>query len=159
MFHFNRPPRRPSKTLPCSWAGHAPGGKVELRQKGGTIGTTTNAGQGAQDAWNPDIVVRTTRQGARDIETKDPAVFPVQLRALVMEVCRDVGGLCFEPFCGSGTPIIAGGQTGRPVRAIDVALLRRKILHPSVDPVRDGDRRICDAISAERRPVTRPSQC
>lgn len=30
------------------------------------------------------------------------------------------GAICFEPFSGGGTQIIAGEQTGRRVRAIEI---------------------------------------
>ena len=85
------------------------------------------------------------------------AEVPVALAEHVITAFTDEGGICFEPFSGSGTTIIAGQQTGRAVRAIDlaptyvdVALRRWSLLHPDIPPMLDGDGRTYDEIAAER---------
>jgi DNA modification methylase len=158
VFHFNRQSRRPNKIIPCVWAGHVNPEKGGLRAKDGTVGEWTHAGQGVQDMRIPDNVLRVSRHKARGIETAHPAVFPTALPAFVMNAYSDEGDVIYEPFSGSGSTIIAGQQTGRQVRAIelapayvDVALRRFRLLYPTVPVTLDGDGRSYEAVIAERQ--------
>ena len=163
VFHFNRVGRKPNKTVPCKYAGQdthlrADGHSTAMRKADGTVGAWTHAGKPTQDFRIADSVIRISRHKARGIEVEHPAVFPVALAAFAMEAYADDGGICFEPFSGSGTAIIAGQQTGRKVRAIqlapvyaDVTLRRWCLLYPDIPPVLDGDGRTYDEIAAERR--------
>jgi DNA modification methylase len=54
-------------------------------------------------------------------EIDHPAVFPVALPQFVLESYTDAGEIVFEPFCGSGTTLLAGERTGRKVRATEIA--------------------------------------
>ncbi len=169
VFHFNRVGRKPNKTVPCKYAGQdthlrADGHSTAMRKADGTVGAWTHAGKPTQDFRIADSVIRIGRHKARGIEVEHPAVFPVALAAFALEAFADDGGICFEPFSGSGTTIIAGQQTGRKVRAIDlapayvdVALRRWRLLHPDIPPVLDGDGRTYDEIAAERRRTEPPS--
>jgi DNA modification methylase len=49
-----------------------------------------------------------------------PAMFPVELPWRCIKMHSDKGGIVLEPFCGSGTTIIACEQTGRKCRAIEI---------------------------------------
>ena len=158
IFHFNRQSRRPNKVIPCRWAGHVNSEKGGLRAKDGTVGEWTHAGQGVQEMRIPDNVLRITRHKARGIETEHPAVFPTALPAFFMNAYSDAGDVIYEPFSGSGTTIVAGQQTGRRVRAIelapayvDVTLRRFRQLYPAVPVTLDGDGRSYEAVAAERR--------
>ena len=158
VFHFNRQSRRPNKIVPCVWAGHVNSEKGGLRAKDGTVGEWTHAGQGVQDMRIPDSVIRITRHKARGIETEHPAVFPTALPAFMMNAYSDAGEVVYEPFCGSGTTIVAGQRTGRRVRAIelapayvDVTLRRFRQLYPDVPVTLEGDGRSYDVIIAERQ--------
>jgi DNA modification methylase len=44
---------------------------------------------------------------------KHSAIFPVKLPAFFLKLTTDVGDTVYEPFCGSGTTIIAAEQLGR----------------------------------------------
>jgi len=158
VFHFIRQSRRPNKIVPCVWAGHINSEKGGLRGKDGIVGEWTHAGQGVQDMRIPDNVIRVTRHKARGIETEHPAVFPVALPAFVMNAYSDAGETIYEPFSGSGSTIMAGQQTGRRVRAIelapayvDVTLRRFRLLYPDVPVTLEGDGRTYDAVVAERQ--------
>jgi DNA modification methylase len=163
VFHFNRIGRKPNKTVPCRFAGQdthlrADGHSTAMRKADGTVGAWTHAGQPTQDFRIADSVIRIGRHKARGIEVEHPAVFPVAFAAFVLEAYTDPGTLCFEPFAGSGTTIIAGQRTGRRVGAIelapiyaDVALRRWCLLYPNIAPALDGDGRTYDEIAAARR--------
>jgi DNA modification methylase len=47
-------------------------------------------------------------------------VFPVALVEAVLEAFTDPGDLVFEPFCGSGTQLIAAERTGRRCCAVEL---------------------------------------
>ena len=166
VFHFNRSSRKPNKIIPCVWAGHVNSEKGGLRAKDGTVGEWTHAGQGVQEMRIPDNVLRITRHKARGIETEHPAVFPTALPAFVMNAYSDVGDVIYEPFSGSGTTIVAGQQTGRSVRAIelapayvDVTLCRFRHLYPDLPIALEGDGRSYEAVAAERRQEQEIAAC
>jgi DNA modification methylase len=48
-------------------------------------------------------------------------VFPVALPQFVIEAYSAEGEIVFEPFCGSGTTILAAQRTGRIARAVEIA--------------------------------------
>lgn len=49
-----------------------------------------------------------------------PAVFLVALVEAVLEAFNAPGDLVFEPFCSSGTKLIAAKRTGRQCCAVDL---------------------------------------
>ena len=163
VFHFNRAGRKPNKTVPCKYAGQdthlrSDGHSTAMRKPDGSVGAWTHAGKPTQDFRIADSVIRIGRHKARGVEVEHPAVFPVALSAFVLEAYADVGDICFEPFSGSGTTLIAGQQSGRRVRAIelapvyvDVALRRWRLLFPGIEPLLAGDGRSYDEIAAARR--------
>ncbi len=156
LFHFNRQARQANKIIPCKWAGD-PLLMSGLRRADGTMSGNSHEGRPIQDFRIPDNVVRITRHKERGIETEHPAVFPVKLPAFLMETYANAGDLVFEPFCGSGTTLLAGQRTGRRVRAIelapayvDLAIARWRQNHPDLPVILDGDGRGYDAVAAER---------
>ena len=163
VFHFNRRSRKPNKIVPCKWAGHethlrADGSSTAMRGKDGKVGEWNHAGQPTQEFRIPDSVVEVTRQRGRIGDGIDhPAVFPLGLPKFFIEAYTDVGEIVFEPFAGSGTTLLAGQLTGRPVRAIelapeyvDVALRRWLQHHPGTVPVLEGSGRTFAEVAAER---------
>ena len=159
LFHFNRQARQANKIIPCKWAGD-PLLMSGLRRADGTMSGNSHEGRPIQDFRIPDNVVRITRHKERGIEVEHPAVFPVKLPAFLMETYANAGDLVFEPFCGSGTTLLAGQRTGRHVRAIelapayvDLAIARWRQNHPDLPVTLDGDGRDYDAVAAERTKV------
>lgn len=49
-----------------------------------------------------------------------PTVKPTEVFAIPMRVHTQVGDICFEPFCGSGSQIIAGERLNRRVFAMEL---------------------------------------
>ena len=159
LFHFNRQARQANKIIPCKWAGD-PLLMSGLRRPDGTMSGNSHLGRPIQDFRIPDNVVRITRHKERGIETEHPAVFPVKLPAFLMETYANEGDLVFEPFCGSGTTLLAGQRTGRRVRAIelapayvDLAIARWRQVHPDIRVTLEGDGRDYDVVAADRTKV------
>lgn len=127
VFHFNRESRQPNKIVPCKYAGQdvhlrADGTSTSMRGKDGEIGGWAHKGRPTQDTRVPDSVIRIGRHKGkigRDID--HPAVFPVALPQHLIETYTEAGEIVFEPFCGSGSTVIAAQRTERVARAVEIA--------------------------------------
>jgi DNA methylase/ParB-like nuclease domain len=64
--------------------------------------------------------INTMRPGRLDELAMHPTVKPVALVADAIKDCSHHGGLVLDPFCGSGTILIAAERTGRKARAIEI---------------------------------------
>ena len=127
VFHFNRAVRHPHKIIPCKYAGkdehlRSDGTSSSMRGKDGQVQAWTHAGQPVQDYRIPDSVIRISRQkGAIGKGIDHPAVFPVGLPEHIMRAYSNRNDIVYEPFCGSGSSILAGQRSGRQVRAVEIA--------------------------------------
>ena len=131
IFHFNRKDseaRRPNKVVPCIYAGrdtHLRGDGTSaggMRNKDGSKTTWNHVGTVTQDFRIPDSVIRVMRHKGKIGQGIDhPAVFPVALPQFVLESYTNEGEIVFEPFCGSGTTLLAAQRIGRVVRATEIA--------------------------------------
>jgi len=127
VFHFNRQSRQANKIVPCKFAGQEThlrkdGSSTAMRKADGTIGGWTAVGTPTQETKIPDSVIRIMRhKGKIGQDIDHPAVFPVALPQFFLESYTDAGDIVFEPFCGSGTTLLAAERTGRKVRAIEIA--------------------------------------
>jgi len=64
--------------------------------------------------------VNTMRAGRLEELAMHPTVKPVALVADAIKDCSRRGGLVLDPFCGSGTILIAAEKTGRKARALEI---------------------------------------
>jgi DNA modification methylase len=64
--------------------------------------------------------VNTMRAGRIAELTMHPTVKPTSLVADAIKDCSRRGGLVLDPFCGSGTALIAAERTGRKARALEI---------------------------------------
>ena len=120
IFHFNRAPRKPHKTVPSKHAGEVLGGGG-LRGADGTVHAKTGTGNAIQSHRIPDSVFRIMRhKGGLGAAGSHPAVFPVALVEAVLTAFTDPGDLIYEPFCGSGTQIVAAERAGRRCFAMEL---------------------------------------
>jgi DNA modification methylase len=62
----------------------------------------------------------TMRAGRLEELAMHPTVKPVALVADAIKDCSRRGGLVLDPFCGSGTILIAAERTGRKARALEI---------------------------------------
>lgn len=128
VFHFNRQARQPNKFVPCIYAGkdtHLRGDGTSaggMRNKDGSKTSWNHVGTVTQDFKIPDAVIRIIRhKGKIGQDIDHPAVFPVALPEFVLQSYSADGDIVFEPFCGSGTTILAAQRTGRRARAVEIA--------------------------------------
>jgi len=171
VFHFNRKDseaRRPNKIVPCLYAGRdthlrsdgtSAGG---MRNKDGSKTAWNHAGQVTQETKIPDSVIRLMRhKGKIGQDIDHPAVFPVALPQHILKSYTDKGEIVFEPFCGSGTTLLAAQRTGRTVYAteiapeyVDVTVKRFQQNFPDVPVTLASTGQTFDAVAAERRGAT-----
>jgi len=64
--------------------------------------------------------VNTTRPGRMEDLAMHPTVKPTALIAEALKDCSRRSGLVLDPFCGSGTILIAAEKTGRRARALEI---------------------------------------
>ena len=120
IVHFNRASRKPHKTVPSKHAGETLGGGG-LRGADGTVHAKTGTGNAIQSHRIPDSVIRIMRhKGGLGAAGSHPAVFPVALVEAVLTAFSDPGDLIYEPFCGSGTQIVAAERAGRRCFALEL---------------------------------------
>ena len=167
VFHFNRKdsePRRPNKIVPCIYAGrdtHLRGDGTSaggMRNKDGSKTAWNHVGQVTQETKIPDAVIRLMRhKGKIGQDIDHPAVFPVALPQHVLETYTDAGDIVFEPFCGSGTTLLAAQRIGRVVRAteiapeyVDVTVKRFQQNFPEVPVTLVATGQTFDVVAAER---------
>jgi DNA modification methylase len=96
--------------------------------------------------------------GNQDAETSHGTQKPVECMKRPMKNNSSPGQAVYEPFCGSGTSIIAAEMTGRACLAIeldptyvDVAVKRWQSF-TGQQSVLESDSRVFDAVAAERLP-------
>src|SRR5882757_2465296 len=76
-------------------------------------------GRHRTNVWDYDGV-NTMRVGRLDELAMHPTVKPVAMVADAIKDCSKRGSLILDPFCGSGTILIAAEKTGRRARAIEL---------------------------------------
>jgi DNA modification methylase len=64
--------------------------------------------------------ISSGRAGRLDELAMHPTVKPVAMVADAIKDCSRRGGLVLDPFCGSGTILIAAERTGRKARALEI---------------------------------------
>ncbi len=76
-------------------------------------------GRHRTNVWDYDGV-NTMRAGRLDELAMHPTVKPVLMVADAIKDCSKRGDLVLDPFCGSGTILVAAEKTGRRARAIEL---------------------------------------
>lgn len=118
VFHFNKSAVRPTKWVETKEQSRAAKGstnaKMGFRKEGGSAPASSPHLMG-QDFKIPDSVIRVNRSS---IDGKmHPATFPVKFASYILQSWE---GLIYEPFCGSGTTMIAAEQLGRESCGIEI---------------------------------------
>ena len=92
--------------------------------KSGTAAHVNNFELGQHGRYRTNVWdyagVNTFRSDRMDELQMHPTVKPVALVADAIKDCSKQGDIILDPFCGSGTTIIAAERTGRKARAIEI---------------------------------------
>lgn len=136
VFHFNKCAKNPYKWVEKQEENITVHKGKGSRDTDGKVKSRTNPELSMQKTKIPDSVIRVNR--VSNAPEDHPAMFPVALAAFAQQSWP---GICFEPFSGSGTTIIAGENLGRRVRAVEISgayvavALQRWADHTGLTPV------------------------
>ena len=115
VWHFNRIAIDPEKWIPCQTAGQVDYVPAKFSDAGGQY-----QGKDNRHVRNShriaESIVRVNRGASRQVE--HPAAFPV---ALVEYFAKSWLGVMYEPFCGSGTTLIAAEQLNRKCYGMEIS--------------------------------------
>lgn len=121
VFHFANKPRHAAKTEECKLAGqvtHAVGVRSGLRAPDGVVSKWSNEGQPTASHKIPDSVIRCNP--AKGGSAGHPAPYSVEFAAALVKPYASTAEVVIEPFCGSGTTIVACEQLGRACYGIEI---------------------------------------
>jgi DNA modification methylase len=123
IFHFNKVTQRPRKTKDKDPVNiHIRGKPSRMREKDGSTKAFTNSVVSQQPTKIPDSVIRVTRHtGGLGNAGDHPAVFPIDLATQILTAYSDPDQIAFEPFCGSGSVLIAAEREQRVCYGMEIA--------------------------------------
>lgn len=122
IFHFNSKARPAKKIVPCKMAGEIHSGNAGHRKADGEIQGYGGSGKAIQEYKIPDTVIRIIRQkGSIGDGIDHPAVFPIGLPLQMIQAYTDEAERVFEPFCGSGTTMLACEVSNRVCHSVELA--------------------------------------
>jgi DNA modification methylase len=117
VFHFNLLVCDCNKSVPSKTAGakHDCGAKNKRGEQGdtGRFETGSHRVQGS--------VISIAPEDGRMAGNPHPAQFPVAFPSAFVPIWTSQGGTIYEPFCGSGTTLIAAEQLGRKCYGMEIS--------------------------------------
>jgi DNA modification methylase len=120
VWHFNRKATKPHHCVPKKSKSIRDRSNDAVMRMGADSTQRASSGKSSLNTHKiPDSVIRVQRQCGK-IETGDyhPAVFPVALPTVTIQCWH---GDIYEPFCGSGTTLIAAEQLGRKCYGMEIS--------------------------------------
>lgn len=122
VFHFNREAERARKTKEKDPRNVRVKSGTGMRREDGTMSGVSSPLAGLQKNKIPDSVIRVMRhKGGLGDAGSHPAPFPVDLPGEFILAFSDPDDIVYEPFCGSGTQLIAAQKNGRTCFGMDIA--------------------------------------
>lgn len=97
------------------------GGGVMDTTSGGSYLATAKVGPRMEGMALPSNVIAVSTRAGKEERGGHTASFPVGLPAFFIKAFSDPGDLIYEPFCGSGTTIIAAEQLGRRCYGLEIS--------------------------------------
>jgi len=116
IWHFNRQSVYPEKFVECKDAGKVVAGRTRGVDGSLRVHTGTKNGDAVQSHKIHDNVFRCGTSKGQQLD--HPATFPVALPTIAMQSWP---GNAYEPFCGSGTTLIAAEQLGRKCYGMEIS--------------------------------------
>jgi DNA modification methylase len=116
IWHFNRKAVYPMKFLECAFAGRVVKASTVGKDGALRVHTATKNGDAVQSHKIADSVFRFGSAKGHGLD--HPAVFPPSLPIHAMQ---SWDGDIYEPFCGSGTTLIAAEQLGRKCYGMEIS--------------------------------------
>ena len=116
IWHFNRQSVYPEKFVECKDAGRVVAGRTRGVDGSLRVHTGTKNGDAVQSHKIHDNVFRCGTSKGQQLN--HPATFPVALPTIAMQSWL---GSVYEPFCGSGTTLIAAEQLGRKCYGMEIS--------------------------------------
>ncbi len=123
LFHFSQHRKGPIKWVETKYTERTRQRKQQTALRGydDKVDQVNSPDKYGQSFKIPDSVIRLNPQKGRDAFTKQhPAVFPVTLPEYVMRTWSNPGDIVYEPFCGSGSTMIAAQNVDRRCYALDI---------------------------------------
>jgi hypothetical protein len=131
--------------------------------KSGTAGHINNFelgqhGRSRSNVWDYSGV-NTFRLGRLGELAMHPTVKPVSLVSDAIKDCSKRNGIVLDPFCGSGTVLIAAQRTGRKARALEIdpryvdVAVRRWQAFTGKDAVLASTNQVFEEVSDARSPT------
>ncbi len=118
LFHFNHASISPNKCIPCRYPGASRAPSFKLRNRDGSMGSL-QASRPSGPTKIPHSVIRMHPEFMnRDIG--HPGVFPVGLPQYIADAYTQPAGTIYDPFCGSGSSILAAEQSARVCYAMEL---------------------------------------
>ena len=124
LFHFNQKRKYPNKWIATKYTEQSRQRehKTALRKPDDCVHRVSSPDTYGQAYKIPESVIRLHPQKARDYFTRQhPATFPVALPEFIMQTWSQPGDIVYEPFCGSGTSLIAAENLQRHCYAMELS--------------------------------------
>ncbi len=121
VFHFNREALKPDKTQEKQEDSVGVKHGKGMRRKDGKVQASLSSPEACLSPNKiPDSVVRVNRNSEMDAfaRANHPATFPTSLPAFFQKAWP---GTAYEPFCGSGTTLIAAEQLARKCYGMEIS--------------------------------------
>lgn len=157
IFIFGPEPKDLNRTIENKNAGYF-SDHNSTRQADGSVKKGKNRTVGTHSQLR--TIYECSAQKARD-HIDHPARFPVEFPEGYIEAMTVPGAVVYEPFCGSGTTMIAAEKTNRTCNSMELdpkyctVILDRWAKYAGKDPVRESDGKLWSKIKAEAMdPVT-----
>jgi len=120
IFHFNQLRNPANKWVDCISVGRTERGG--LRMNDGRHRKVCSADKIGQATRVPSSVIAVKKESSNASSVQiHPAVFPVALPEFIMKTWSQPGDVCYEPFAGSGTSLIAAENLQRRCYAMEIS--------------------------------------
>lgn len=121
LFHFNKKLRYPNKWIETKEESRGTRVHRTALRRDNEVKLVDSPDKFGQLFKIPDSVIRLNRECARGLHTQNhPAVFPIALPEYIMQTWSQPQDIVYEPFCGSGTSIIAAENLHRQCYAMEI---------------------------------------